>query len=55
VRLGRAISAGRAIPAGRAEQITRAIQQLQRLNLIEVSKEDVGFIITGKSNHRGTV
>ena len=35
-----------------AMQVTRAIRQLRRLNLIEVSKEGVQLIITGKANHR---
>jgi DNA-binding MarR family transcriptional regulator len=35
-----------------AMQITRAVRQLQRLNLFEVSKEGVQIVIRGKTNHR---
>ena len=35
-----------------AMQITRAVRQLQRLNLFEVSKEGVHVVIEGKANHR---
>ena len=35
-----------------AMQITRAVRQLNRLNLFDVSKEGVQVFITGKLNHR---
>ena len=35
-----------------AMQITRAVRQLQRLNLFEVSKEGVHIVVKGKANHR---
>ena len=35
-----------------AMQITRAVRQLQRLNLFDVSKEGVNVIIEGRANHR---
>jgi len=35
-----------------AMQITRAVRQLQRLNLFDVSKEGVQVVIEGKANHR---
>ena len=35
-----------------AMQITRAVRQLQRLNLFDVSKEGVQVVINGKANHR---
>ena len=35
-----------------AMQITRAVRQLRRLNLFEVSKEGVQVVIKGKANHR---
>jgi hypothetical protein len=35
-----------------AMQITRAVRQLQRLRLFEVSKEGVKVVISGKANHR---
>jgi len=35
-----------------AMQITRAVRQLQKLNLFEISKDGVQLIIRGKTNHR---
>jgi hypothetical protein len=35
-----------------AMQVTRAVRQLQKLNLIEVSKEGVQVVMQGKANHR---
>ena len=35
-----------------AMQITRAVRQLNRLNLFEVSKEGVQIVVKGKVNHR---
>ena len=35
-----------------AMQITRAVRQLQRLNLFDVSKEGVHVMIEGRTNHR---
>jgi hypothetical protein len=34
-----------------AMQVTRAVRQLQRLGLFEVSKDGVRLVITGKANH----
>jgi hypothetical protein len=33
-------------------QVTRAVRQLQKLNLIELSKEGVQVVMQGKANHR---
>jgi hypothetical protein len=33
-------------------QVTRAVRQLQKLNLFDVSKEGVQMIISGRTNHR---
>ncbi|MDR0424135.1 MAG: MarR family transcriptional regulator [Clostridiales Family XIII bacterium] len=35
-----------------AMQITRAVRQLQKLNLLEVSKEGVKVVVSGRTNHR---
>ncbi|MDR1532643.1 MAG: hypothetical protein LBS62_10780 [Clostridiales bacterium] len=35
-----------------AMQVTRAVRQLQKLNLVEVFKDGVQVVIQGKSNHR---
>jgi hypothetical protein len=35
-----------------AMQVTRAVRQLQRLGLFDVSKDGVRLVVTGKSNHR---
>jgi hypothetical protein len=35
-----------------AMQVTRAVRQLQKLNLIELSKEGVQVVMQGKANHR---
>jgi len=35
-----------------AMQITRAVRQLQKLNLLDVSKNGVQVVINGKANHR---
>jgi len=35
-----------------AMQITRAVRQLQKLNMFDVSKEGVQVVISGKANHR---
>jgi hypothetical protein len=35
-----------------AMQVTRAVRQLQKLNLIEVSKDGVQVVMQGKANHR---